>query len=67
MRTKEEILEMKERLSAVLASSKGSAMGHFMFGMTVFLAMDTILKWVLGLTNDERVFDLLKPKRPEKI
>jgi len=64
MRTKEEILEMKEKLSAFLTSPKDEnmAMGHLMFGMTAYVGMDMILRWVLGLENDEKVFELLKPK-----
>ncbi|GAH88817.1 unnamed protein product [marine sediment metagenome] len=69
MRTKEEIMEMKEKLSAFLSSPKDetSGMGRLMFSMSVFVGMDTILRWVLNLTNDEKVFDLLKAKvRPER-
>lgn len=70
MRTKEEIMEMKEKLSAFLSSpeSKNTEMGRLMFSMSVFVGMDMILRWVLGLENDEKVFNLLKAKvRPEKI
>ncbi|GAH48387.1 unnamed protein product [marine sediment metagenome] len=70
MRTKEEIMEMKEKLSAFLSSPRDSEspMGRLMFSMSVFVGMDMILRWVLNLVNDEKVFDLLKAKMPrEKI
>lgn len=70
MRTKEEIMEMKEKLSAFLTGpkDKNTEMGHLLFGMSVFVGMDIILRWVLNLTDDKKVFELLKPKgRSEKI
>lgn len=67
IRTKEEIEEMRKQISRI-SPPEDSNMGRLIFSVTTFAAMDTILKWVLGLVNDEKVFEMLEAKmKREKI
>ncbi|MBA7671687.1 hypothetical protein ES703_79847 [subsurface metagenome] len=67
MRSKEEILEMRKRIFEI-RPSQDSGFGPLVFSLTTLSAMDIILKWVLGLANDEKVLDMVKMKsRREKI
>lgn len=61
MRSKEEIEEMRKQIFK-MGPPESSNTGLLLFSMTTYIAMDTILKWVLGLENDARIFNLLKAK-----
>lgn len=61
VRSKEEILEMRKQISQI--RPEGLNFGPLIFTITTLSAMDLILRWVLGLANDERVYDMLKMKR----
>lgn len=61
IRSKEEILEMRKQILQIHPEDLN--FGPLIFALTTASAMDIILRWVLGLVNDERVYDMLKMKR----
>lgn len=58
MRSKEEILEMRKRILQI--RPEGLNFGPLIFTITTLSAMDLILRWILGLVNDDKVFRMLK-------
>lgn len=61
IRSKEEILQMRKQILEI--RPEGLNFGPLIFTITTLSAMDLILRWVLGLVNDEKVLDMVKMKR----
>lgn len=64
IRSKEEILQMRKQILQI--RPEGLNFGPLIFTITTLSAMDLILRWVLGLVNDEKVYDMVKMKRRQE-
>lgn len=65
MRSEEEVAEMLKRINEALKPKPGGAngkdvIGNLMISMVLSMVADSCLKWVMGLTDDQKLLDMFK-------